>query len=174
MAERLCELESCRKPLVRRDNESTWHFERRRHCGQACNASANATRRGSVVWTVGMVRVAHEMVHRGATSQQIADALKKQGYSSVTRNSVIGVIYRKGLRELPPEKEKPAPVAAVPDEAPRRIEADAKRPRFGCATEGCRNTKQPGRSHCAQCITAGIAAAKEVEKASEEPYKRVR
>ena len=170
--DRRCAFKGCREQLARKLGETDWSWGRRRYCDRACASKARADRNGQIVWTVGMIEATRELCQAGRTAQEIADALEELGYPAVSRNAVIGIIHRRGLRDRPPEKPTPA---AVSDETRRRIQAEAARekPAFACETPGCRNTKQPGRDQCASCIGARLSDERAQAKINEGPYRRV-
>ena len=118
-------------------------------------------------WTVGMIAAVRELHLRGFSTAKMVDELKARGFPPVTRNAIIGVMHRRYLNR-PASKVEALALAETPAVEAQRvptieeIRREAERPRdkppFACATATCRNTRQPGREHCASCITARIPA----------------
>ena len=103
-------------------------------------------------WTGSEKRRLIEEYTAGVPVVRIALALGR------TRNSVIGYATRLGL--VHGEGDAPEPDREAPP-PPARLVEDVNRPRWRCHSAGCRRTRQPGRDHCAECITAARVAARE-------------
>jgi len=79
------------------------------------------------------------------------------------RNAVIGRAGRLGLKHAQPFNRND-PLPETPPEPPvaefePEMDEDADPPAWRCRVRGCRNTRQPGRDHCAGCITEKRRAA---------------
>ncbi len=109
-------------------------------------------------WTVREDRVVAEACAAGRSMASVARELGR------SRNSCIAHAWRRGYRHAqpfnrrdpmpPPPPEPPAPVEPEPETVDK-----AALPRWQCRASGCRGTRQPGRDHCAECITEKRRAA---------------
>ena len=186
---RICLNPNCDKVLVRRDAEPVHAFGVRRYCGRSC--ASKHGQRASSHWTVERVRAVRRACLAGKTTGQIAAQMRADGMDNVTRNAVIGLITRRNLRRpatgaelrrlgLSPGVEGPAKQEPAPNARAERIErelvlakakAKSGKPRFACAYGACRNTRQPGREHCAEHITL-LHAAEHSPRAREQTAAR--